>query len=102
MRTILAAALGLLTLGAGAMQPAQAQPYYGGYGRSYGPLPGYGRFFGPPPHRDYGWGPPAYRAYGFRPYGYRSAYYPGPRCWVRPQRVWNGWAWVNRPVQICR
>jgi hypothetical protein len=101
MRTILVAALGLLTLGAGALQPAEAQPYYPGYGRHYGPPPGYVR---PVPRGPYGWAPPppVYRPYGYRPYGYRQAYYAGPRCWVRPQRVWNGWAWVDRPVQVCR
>jgi hypothetical protein len=98
MRKLLTAVFGFLALafGAAAVQPAEAQPYYPGYGRYYGPPPGYVR---PYPRRSYRWAPPPP---AYRPYGYRPAYYPGPRCWVRPQRVWNGWAWVNQPVRVCR
>ena len=24
------------------------------------------------------------------------------RCWVEPRRVWNGYGWVRRPVEVCR
>ena len=97
MRKLVFALFGFAALGLGAatIQPAEAQPYYPGYGRHYGPPPG--------PHvrplpRRYGWGAPAYRPYGY----YRPAYYRGPRCWVRPERVWTGYGWVRRPVRVCR
>lgn len=25
-----------------------------------------------------------------------------PRCFTRMDRSWNGWAWIERPVRICR
>ena len=100
MRKLLFALCGFAALGlsAATIQPAEAQPYYPGYGRHYGPPPGpYGR---PYPRPAYGWGGPGYRpAYG---YGYRRAFYPGPRCWVRPERVWTPYGWARRPVRVCR
>jgi len=26
---------------------------------------------------------------------------PGPHCWREPQQVWNGYAYVVRPVRVC-
>jgi hypothetical protein len=108
MRKLIFGLLGLMVLGFGAVtsQPAEAQPYYPGYGYR-APVVEY-RYARPRPvfvervqyHRPYrDYRPyPAYR----RPYGY---YRPAPmiqRCWVRPQRVWNGYRWVRRPVRVCR
>ncbi|QFU15840.1 hypothetical protein [Microvirga thermotolerans] len=83
-----AAALGLTAFTA---QPASAQPFY--YG---GPFVETVQYYGPPPgyyHRRWHRPPPRY-------------YYGRPwrpvRCWTRPERVWNGWRWVVRPVRICR
>lgn len=98
MRKLLIGLLGFATLGFGALsapQPAEAQPYYPGYGYrgpamtvQYGP-PRYGRPY-------YG------RPYYGRPYrGYRAAPV-ARRCWVERQRVWNGYRWVRRPVEVCR
>jgi hypothetical protein len=24
------------------------------------------------------------------------------RCWTEPRRVWNGYRWVHRPIEVCR
>jgi hypothetical protein len=45
--------------------------------------------------------PPVYR----RPHWERRVdYRPAPRhrCFTRMERAWDGWAWVERPVRICR
>lgn len=43
-------------------------------------------------------------------YGYGPAYYyapapvyygPGPGCYLRNQRFWDGYSWRVRPVQVC-
>jgi hypothetical protein len=44
---------------------------------------------------------PAYR----RPRYERRAHYrpaPRPHCFVRMERSWDGWAWREQPVRICR
>jgi hypothetical protein len=110
MRKLIFGLLGFAALGFGALstQPAEAQPYYPGYGYR-APVVEY-RYGRPAPlvvervqyRRPYGYYHP-YRPYpAYRPYGY---YRPGPvvrRCWVRPERVWNGYRWVQRPVRVCR
>lgn len=45
--------------------------------------PGWRGDYGPPPYR---YGPPP----------------RGPRCFYRPERVWDGWNWVIRERRICR
>jgi hypothetical protein len=40
-----------------------------------------------------------------RPY-YAYAYYPepvyfGPRCYIRSERIWDGWRWRIRRVEDC-
>ena len=105
MRKLLLGVLGLAAIGLGAasVQPAQAQPYYGvragpvefhgGHGpREYRGQGGYRSAYYPGPHRGYG-GPR---------HGYYRQAFAGPRCFVRMERAWNGWGWVNRPVRICR
>lgn len=97
MRKFLFGLFGCLALGAGAFaaQPAEAQPYHRGYYErpAYRPAPR--PYYAPRPYRPYGYRP----AYGG---GYRPAYVAPPRCWVRPERVWNGYNWVRRPVRVCR
>ncbi|MGO4574031.1 hypothetical protein [Microvirga sp. 2TAF3] len=92
MRKFLFGLFGVVALGFGAFaaQPASAQPYYPGYHErpGYRPIEYRGPYRGP-------------RYHGYRPHGYRPAYV-APRCFVRPQRVWNGYRWVQRPVRICR
>ncbi len=36
-------------------------------------------------------------------YGYYAPVYapPPPRCWVEPQQVWTGYAWVIQRVRVC-
>jgi hypothetical protein len=41
-----------------------------------------------------------YRAY--RPHRYYRQAYMGPRCRVRPERVWTAYGWATRPVRVCR
>jgi hypothetical protein len=100
MRKLLVGLLGFATLGLGALSApqAEAQPYYG-YGYRA-------------PAVEYRAGPVVVRhEYGRPHYGYRRAYRPYPayrpvrvarRCWVERRRVWNGYRWVRRPVEICR
>ncbi len=98
MRKLLIGLLGFATLGLGVFSApqAEAQPYYG--------------------HRrpvvEYRSGPVVVRHVDRRPH-YRPgpAYRPAPayrpvrvarRCWAEPRRVWNGYRWVHRSVQVCR
>lgn len=97
MRKLLFGLLGLATLGAAglAAPQAEAQPYYG-YGQGYG--------YGGPVVVRHEYGRPHYRGprYGYRP---APAYRPVRtvrRCWVEPRRVWNGYRWVRRPIEVCR
>lgn len=99
MRKLLIGLLGFATLGLGALSAApqaEAQPYYGGYG--------YRR-----PVVEYRAGPVMVRPVQYR--RHRPIYRPVPayrplrvarRCWFEPRRVWNGFRWVRRPVQVCR
>jgi hypothetical protein len=121
MRKLLFGLFGFAALGFGALvaQPAEAQPYYRGYGPGwgapvvsvqYGPGREYRRDRGyrdeyrrdrrreyRRPYREVrrGYGPPP--AYGF----YRPAYV-APRCVLRPQSVWNGYRWIRQSVRVCR
>jgi hypothetical protein len=96
MRKLLLGLFTVATLGFGAssIQPAEAQPYYG-YRPHYRPVvtyparPAYRPYYRP--HRPY-----------YRPYGAYRPVYAGPRCFVRPQRVWTAYGWVRRPVRVCR
>jgi hypothetical protein len=101
MRKLLFGLVGFATLGLGAftVQPAEAQPYYPGYGPRWGG-PVLSVQYGPRPYyREYR---RPYRAYGPRPYYGRPAYV-GRRCFVRPGRpIWNGYRWVRPPVRVCR
>jgi hypothetical protein len=105
MRKLMFGLLGFAALGFGALsaQPAEAQPYYPGYGYGYRPVVErhYGR---PAPVVRVQYGRPNYgrRPYYGRPY---RAYRPvrtARRCWVEPRRVWNGYRWVRRPIEVCR
>jgi hypothetical protein len=105
MRKLMIGLLGFAALGFGALsaQPAEAQPYYPGYGYGYRPVVErhYGR---PAPVVRVQYGRPSYgrRPYYGRPY---RAYRPvrtARRCWVEPRRVWNGYRWVRRPIEVCR
>jgi hypothetical protein len=108
MRKLIFGLLGFAALGFGALsaQPAEAQPYYRGYG--YGaPVVEY-RYARPRPRPvvrvEYRSPRRAYRAYPAYP-AYRPAYRPVrtvQRCFVQPRRVWNGYRWVRRPVEVCR
>jgi hypothetical protein len=42
----------------------------------------------PPPPPGYGYYAPVYGA-------------PPPRCWIEPQQVWTGYAWVIQRVRVC-
>ncbi|WP_414474998.1 hypothetical protein [Microvirga sp. M2] len=88
MRKLLFGLLGCATLGvAGLAAPqAEAQPYYG-YGYRQGPVV---------VRQEYR--RPHYRGHG---YGYRPTQVVR-RCWVEPRRVWNGYRWVRRPIEVCR
>jgi hypothetical protein len=94
MRKLMFGLLGFAALGFGALsvQTAEAQPYYRGYGYS-----------GPAPVVTVQYGRPYYgRRYYGRPY---RAYRPVRtvrRCWVEPRRIWNGYRWVRRPIEVCR
>jgi hypothetical protein len=104
MRKLLFGLFGLMALGFGAFtaQPAEAQPYYG-YRPHYRPVVEF--HAGPVMVRrvDYHRPRRAYRPYqAYRPY---PAYRPVRtvrRCWVEPRRVWNGYRWTRRPVEVCR
>jgi len=60
------------------------------------------RYYGPPApvvRVQYG------RPYYGRPYYGRPRYAPPRavrRCWVESRRVWNGYRWVRRPIEVCR
>jgi hypothetical protein len=107
MRKLLFGLLGFATLGFGALAApqAEAQPYYG-YGYR-APVVEYRA--GPVTvrqvqyHRPYYGYPRVYRPYpAYRPY---RAYGPTRvvrRCFVEPRRVWNGYRWVRRPIEVCR
>jgi len=43
------------------------------------------------------------RYYGPGPYGYYGAGYygPGPGCYLQHQRVWDGFMWRVRRVEVC-
>ncbi|MCG7392372.1 hypothetical protein MHY87_05580 [Microvirga sp. ACRRW] len=97
MRKLLIGLLGFATLGFGAFvaPQAEAQPYYG-YRR---------------PAVEYRAGPVLVRHEYGRPHYNRRVYRPAPayrpvravrRCWVEPRRVWNGYTWVRRGVEVCR
>lgn len=46
----------------------------------------------------------AYGPYGYGPgYGYygRPAYAYGPGCYIRRERVWDGWGWRWQRVRVC-
>lgn len=99
MRKLLFGLLGFATLGIAGLSapPAEAQPYYG-----YG-------YRGPAV--EYRAGPVLVRHEYGRPHYRRRYYRPAPayrpvrvvrRCWVERQRVWNGYRWVRRPVEVCR
>jgi hypothetical protein len=99
MRKLIVGLLGLATLGLGALsaQQAEAQPYYG--------RPGYYRA----PAVEYRAGPivvrQEYRRYPRRAYRPYPAYRPARvvrRCWAEPRRVWNGYRYVRRSVEVCR
>jgi hypothetical protein len=98
MRKLIFGLFGFAALGFGALsaQPAEAQPYYDGY-RAV----------------QYRAGPVVVRhEYGRPHYGYRRRVYrPAPiyrpvrvvrRCWVEPRRIWNGYRWIRRPIEVCR
>lgn len=69
-----------LTIGSGAPYTEPAQ--YGWHDRGHG---GWGR--GP------GWG------YGHhRP---RYGFHPGPQCFMRKVRYWDGWGWVVERRRVC-
>jgi hypothetical protein len=89
MRKFLLGILGFAAIGLGAatVQPAQAQPYYPAY--RDGPVSV--EFRG---DRGYSHGP--------RRHGYYRPVFAGPRCFVRMDRAWNGWRWIQQPVRICR
>lgn len=101
MRKLVFGLLGLAALGFGAFsaQDAQAQPYYG-YGYHRAPAVEYRA--GPVLVR-HEYGRPHYRG---GPRYYRPGYYRPVRtvrrCWVEPRRVWNGYRWVRRPIEVCR
>lgn len=82
MKKVLLGLAGFVALGfvaQGSVTQAQAQPYY----PHYRPVPRY-----------------APRPVGFvRPY---PVYRHIPHCFVRPERIWNGFMWVDRPVRVCR
>ncbi|MBB4040199.1 hypothetical protein GGR34_001850 [Microvirga flocculans] len=92
MRRLIVGLLGFAALGLGAVsvQPAEAQPYYRGYGYGHRPV------------IEYRYGHP-YRGYRpYRPYyGYRPVR-TVRRCWVERRRVWTNYGWVRRPVEVCR
>ncbi|WP_052955082.1 hypothetical protein [Microvirga vignae] len=104
MRKLLIGLLGFATLGLGALSApqAEAQPYYGGYGYGYRA-----------PAVEYRAGPVTVREVQYRRpyYGDRRVYRPYPayrptrvvrRCWVERRRVWNGYRWARRPIEVCR
>ena len=102
MRKVLFGLFGLAALGLGAVaaEPAEAQPFYPGYGYGH-----HVRYERPVvvrrvdyryPRRVYG----VYRPY--RPYPVYRPAYAGPRCVVRERRVWTGFHWAWRPVRVCR
>lgn len=100
MRKLMFGLLGFAALGFGALsaQPAEAQPYYPGYGYGYRPVVQH-RYARPRPVISVQVGRP-YRDY--RPY---RAYRPVRavrRCWVERRRVWTNYGWVRRPVEVCR
>jgi hypothetical protein len=105
MRKLMFGLLGFAALGFGALsaQPAEAQPYYPGYGYGYRPVVErhYGR---PAPVVRVQYGRPSYgrRPYYGRPYGAYRPVRTARRCWVEPRRVWNGYRWVRRPIEVCR
>jgi hypothetical protein len=115
MRKLVLGILGFAAIGfsAASFQPAQAQPFYPGYrqgvvaveyrgergdhhGRWSGEHRGYRPAFAPGPYRG------GYREGYGRPHGYYRPVFAGPTCFVRMQRAWNGWRWVQQPVRICR
>lgn len=104
MRKLMFGLLGFAALGFGALsaQPAEAQPYYPGYGYR-GPAVEY-RYGRPAPAVRVQYGSPYYgrRPYYGRPYGAYRPIRTARRCWVEPRRVWNGYRWVRRPIEVCR
>jgi hypothetical protein len=36
----------------------------------------------------------------YYPYAYEPVYF-GPRCYVRRERIWDGWGWHVRRVEDC-
>jgi hypothetical protein len=115
MRKLLFGLFGFVALAFGSLSlsaPAEAQPYYPGYGwggssvtiqvgspryRAYNP---YRPVYRPAyrPYRAY------YRPYrAYRPYTtYYRPVYVAPRCFTRTRQIWNGYRWVWRPVRVCR
>ena len=102
MRKFVFGLLGFAALGFGALsaQPAEAQPYYPGYGYGYRPM--VERYYGRPrPIVRVQVGRP-YREYR-RPYrAYRPPVRTVRRCWIEPRRVWTGYRWARRGVDVCR
>jgi hypothetical protein len=100
MRKLVFGLLGFAALGFGALsaQPAEAQPFYPGYGYGYRPVV----------QRYYGRPRPVVRVQYRRPYGEYRPYRayrpvrPVRRCWVERRRVWTNYGWVRRPVEVCR
>jgi hypothetical protein len=43
--------------------------------------------------------PPPYYAYAYEPI--YEPVYVGPRCYVRRERIWDGWAWRVRRIEDC-
>lgn len=113
MRKFLLGILGFAAIGLGAatVQPAQAQPYYPAYRDSPVSVEFRGdRGYRHGPRGEYGGG---YRGYhsgayrggwrdGYGPRGYYRPVFAAPRCFVRMERAWNGWRWIQQPVRVCR
>lgn len=37
----------------------------------------------------------------YEPVYYEPVYAPGPACYVRRERFWDGWRWRVRRVEVC-
>ena len=108
MRKLLFGLFGFVALAFGSLSlsaPAEAQPYYPGYGWGGSSVT---IQVGSPRYRAYNpYRPvyrPAYRPYrAYRPYTtYYRPVYVAPRCFTRTRQIWNGYRWVWRPVRVCR
>jgi hypothetical protein len=45
--------------------------------------------------------PRAYYSYAYEPLVYQPVVYAGPSCYVRRERIWDGWRWRIRRVEEC-